>query len=101
MDKIKDTLFRLQQHDVTSPLPCPFCGSETEIQTTNFGDDATDYYRVKCKQKEHALDWWEKSKDEAIAVWNERSCLSQQGHICLMNMDKHKTCMVCGKQNCC
>ena len=53
-------------------LPCPFCGSDTEIETTTFGDSMTDYFRVNCKQKGHSLDWWEEDKNNAIAVWNER-----------------------------
>lgn len=57
---------------VMCALPCPFCGSDTEIETTTFGDSMTDYFRVNCKQKGHSLDWWVESKDEAITVWNER-----------------------------
>ena len=49
---------------VMCALPCPFCGSETEIETTTFGDNMTDYFRVKCKQKGHSLDWWVESIDE-------------------------------------
>lgn len=26
---------------------------------------------------------------------------SESSHICMMNIDKERTCMVCGKQNCC
>jgi len=58
--------------DVMCALPCPFCGSDTEIETTTFGDNMTDYFRVNCKQKGHSLDWWEEDKNKAIAVWNER-----------------------------
>lgn len=53
-------------------LPCPFCGSETEIETTTFGDSMIDYYRVNCKQNGHSLDWWVDSEGDAITVWNER-----------------------------
>jgi Lar family restriction alleviation protein len=62
----------LRISDVMCSLPCPFCGSDTEIETTTFGDCMTDYFRVNCKQKGHSLDWWEEDKNEAIAVWNER-----------------------------
>jgi Lar family restriction alleviation protein len=58
--------------DVMCALPCPFCGSETEIETTTFGDSMTDYFRVNCKQKGHSLDWWSDTESEAISVWNER-----------------------------
>ena len=57
---------------VMCALLCPFCGSDTEIETTTFGDSMTDYFRVNCKQKGHSLDWWEEDKNNAIAVWNER-----------------------------
>jgi len=57
---------------VMCALPCPFCGSNTGIETTTFGDNMTDYFRVNCKQKGHSLDWWEEDKNKAIAVWNER-----------------------------
>ena len=57
---------------VMCALPCPFCGSDTEIETTTFGDSITDYFRVNCKQKGHSLDWWSDTVDEAISVWNER-----------------------------
>ena len=60
---------------VMCALPCPFCGSDTEIETTTFGDSMTDYFRVNCKQKGHSLDWWVESVDEAISVWNERQRL--------------------------
>jgi Lar family restriction alleviation protein len=59
-------------HDVVCALPCPFCGSETEIETKTFGDSMTDYFRVNCKQKGHSLDWWSDTESEAISVWNER-----------------------------
>lgn len=26
---------------------------------------------------------------------------SESSHICMMHLDKQRTCMVCGKQNCC
>lgn len=57
---------------VMCALPCPFCGSDTEIETTTFGDSMTDYFRVNCKQKGHSLDWWSDTVYEAISVWNER-----------------------------
>ena len=57
---------------VMCALPCPFCGSDTEIETNTFGDSMTEYYRVNCKQKGHSLDWWSDTIDEAISVWNER-----------------------------
>ena len=60
------------ENSFVGALPCPFCGSEIEIETTNFGDSMTDYFRVKCKQKGHTLDWWEEDKNKAILVWNER-----------------------------
>lgn len=63
---------QLNLHNVIFPLPCPFCGSDTEIETTTFGDSMTDYFRVNCKQKGHSLDWWSDTVDEAISVWNER-----------------------------
>lgn len=62
----------LRKTDVMCALPCPFCGSITEIETTTFGDSMTDYFRVNCKQKGHSLDWWSDTVDEAISVWNER-----------------------------
>ena len=62
----------LRISDVMCSLPCPFCGSDTEIETTTFGDSMTDYFRVNCKQKGHSLDWWEEDKNKAIDVWNER-----------------------------
>ncbi len=55
------------------PLLCPFCGSECEFETTTFGDSLIDYFRIRCKQKGHSLDWWENSKKEAVNVWNCRS----------------------------
>ena len=57
---------------VMCALPCPFCGSDTEIETTTFGDSMIDYFRVNCRQKGHSLDWWSDTVDEAISVWNER-----------------------------
>ena len=62
----------LHKTDVMCALPCPFCGSDTEIETTTFGDSMTDNFRVNCKQKGHSLDWWSDTVDEAILVWNER-----------------------------
>lgn len=62
----------LHKVDVMCALPCPFCGSDTEIETTTFGDSMIDYFRVNCKQKGHSLDWWSNTIDEAILVWNER-----------------------------
>ncbi len=62
----------LHKADVMCALPCPFCGSDTEIETTTFGDSMTDNFRVNCKQKGHSLDWWSDTVDEAILVWNER-----------------------------
>lgn len=29
------------------------------------------------------------------------SFLSEYDHNCMMHLDKQRTCMVCGKQNCC
>lgn len=71
-NKIENGKHTLQQHNVMRSLPCPFCGSDTEIETTTFGDSMVDYFRVNCKQKGHSLDWWVTSKEEAISVWNER-----------------------------
>ncbi len=53
-------------------LPCPFCGSDTEIETTTFGDSMINYFRVNCKQKGHSLDSWVDTQSEAISIWNER-----------------------------
>ena len=54
------------------PLPCPFCGSECDFETTTFGDSMIDYFRVNCKENGHSLDWWVTSKEEAVSVWNCR-----------------------------
>lgn len=62
----------METEGLDEPQICPFCGSDTEIETTTFGDNMTDYYRINCKQKSHSLDWWEEDKNTAIAVWNER-----------------------------
>ena len=62
----------LLKTDIMSALPCPFCGSDTEIEMTTFGDSMTEYFRVICKQKGHSLVWWEESIGEAIIIWNER-----------------------------
>lgn len=48
------------------PLPCPFCGSECDFETTTFGDSMIDYFRVNCKENRHSLDWWVTSKEEAV-----------------------------------
>lgn len=53
-------------------LPCPFCGSECEIEDAKFGDSITHYYRAFCKQHRHALDCWQVSKEEATRDWNSR-----------------------------
>lgn len=57
---------------VATPLNCPFCGSDVEFETTTFGDDMTDYFRVNCKQNSHALDCWSTTKEDAIRQWNKR-----------------------------
>lgn len=51
-------------------LPCPFCGSSAEIESSTF---AIEYFRVICTLNGHKIDWWEEDKDTAIAVWNERN----------------------------
>jgi hypothetical protein len=68
----EDAENELRISDVMCSLPCPFCGSDTEIETRTFGDSMTEYFRVNCKQKGHSLDWWSDSINEATTVWNER-----------------------------
>lgn len=51
------------------PLPCPFCGGKTEIDSTiHYGSY---YYFVECKNC-HMSSISCLIKDEAIAAWNRR-----------------------------
>lgn len=63
------SLLKEEEKKVEEPLPCPFCGSECEVEN----DDVLGFndYRVRCK-KGHKLDYCSDTKEEAIKKWNER-----------------------------
>jgi Lar family restriction alleviation protein len=54
--------------------PCPFCGSETEME--RWEDHNGDYdgsARVSCVARDcPGAHTWQVSEDEAIKLWNER-----------------------------
>lgn len=48
------------------------------------------------------VDLWAKSWREELRQYLVSSSFSSENdHICMMYLDKQKTCMVCGKKNCC
>jgi len=52
---------------------CPFCGSDSVIDLTTFGDSTFKFYRVRCIGEDgHALDNWQDTPEEAIKFWNKR-----------------------------
>lgn len=53
------------------PLNCPFCGSNSKVQDSTFGDNPNTFYRVVCEgEEQHTLDSWLPDMDDAIDVWN-------------------------------
>ena len=52
-------------------LPCPFCGGEARIMLEE--DDMPDdsFHNVYCKSC--GVQFWVKSKTEAITLWNRRT----------------------------
>ena len=53
--------------------PCPFCGGEAEIVEDRLYSD--DYYAGRCKSCA-ATSIFEFTKEEAVAAWNRRVCVS-------------------------
>ncbi len=52
---------------------CPFCGDVCEVVSTTFGDWSKAVYTVRCLgDKQHSLDSWSETEEEAIQEWNER-----------------------------
>jgi hypothetical protein len=41
------------------------------------------------------------AKEQLLRLFGVSSSFSERSHICMMYLDKQRTCMVCGKQNCC
>ena len=49
--------------------PCPFCGGEAEVRTTDLGT-----YKVVCIECPTDMGrYWSWAKKEAIAAWNRRA----------------------------
>ena len=59
-------------------------------------------YSDKCVFEYEYIEWLEKKAEQALSLGGVSSSFSSEStHLCMAHLDKEKTCMVCGKRNCC
>jgi hypothetical protein len=57
---------------------------------------------IRIIKKYRDTEYLDTAADEILRLFDVSSSFSEEySHNCMMYLDKQRTCMVCGKQNCC